>query len=205
MIEHYIRVAPRILPFLANRALMTSRFPDGVDNEGFYEKNAPRGPPEWVKIFRVASDSGGGVNYVVGNDLDTLLWLANLAALEIHVTLTRTGDIGKPDLLLFDLDPEPPAGFHDAVDVARVLREALESLGLKCYVKSTGKKGLHVLLPSPLYTTTARPGASFTKLGGSSPVSPISWSPSEQGPRSRGGSTSTTSRTPGGGSCARAR
>lgn len=148
VIKHYIRMAPRMLPFLEGRPVVMTRFPDGIEEEGFYGKNAPKGTPDWVEIFPVSSGSSEKVvNYVVCNDLDALLWLANLAALELHLSLSKAQSYDRPDLLLFDLDPKPPAGFSDAVGVAIVIKERLEILDLTGFVKTSGKKGLHILLP----------------------------------------------------------
>jgi bifunctional non-homologous end joining protein LigD len=146
VIEHYIQVAPQMLPFLKDRAVVVTRYPDGIMEEGFYGKDAPPGTPNWVRTHRVHSISADrDLEYVVVDDLDTLLWLANLAALEIHIPPSRIGS--NPDIMIFDIDPEPPSGFQEAVTVAETLRELLGSLGLESYVKTTGKKGLHVLLP----------------------------------------------------------
>jgi bifunctional non-homologous end joining protein LigD len=147
VIEYYIRVAPRILPFLRDRALVRNRYPDGVQAEGFYEKDAPHGTPGWVRTHAKYSKSAErDTSYVVCDDLDTLLWLANLASLELHMPLSRVTDTSKPDFVLFDLDPEPPAGLGDAVQAAILLREALEDRGVKPYVKTSGRKGVHVLI-----------------------------------------------------------
>jgi len=148
VIEYYIRIAPRMLRLLANRPLSLTRFPDGVDKEGFYEKDIPMGTPSWVKTFKRYSESAQrDIHYIVCNDLDTLIWLANLAALEIHMTLSRRDSFESPDLALIDVDPEPPAGYDKVVEVALLLNEKLDSLGLRSYVKTSGKKGLHVLIP----------------------------------------------------------
>jgi bifunctional non-homologous end joining protein LigD len=148
VIEYYIKVAPNMLKFLADRPLVTTRFPDGIDKEGFYEKNAPKGTPKWVETFRRYSKTAKrNLDYIVCNNLDTLLWLANLAALEIHIPLAKTYSYEKPDLILFDVDPEPPADINDAIEVAKLLKETLGNLSLTSYVKTSGKKGLHVVLP----------------------------------------------------------
>jgi len=148
VIGHYIRAAPRMLRFLEGRALVMNRFPDGVGKEGFYEKDAPKGAPDWVRIFTKYSETARrDVNYVVGGDLDTLLWMANLAALEINVPLSRVSSYDYPDLVLFDLDPEPPVGFAEAAAVSLMLKDELDGLGYKSFVKTSGKKGLHVVLP----------------------------------------------------------
>ncbi|MCW4005415.1 MAG: non-homologous end-joining DNA ligase [Candidatus Bathyarchaeota archaeon] len=147
-IEYYIKIAPKILPFLVDRPLVLTRYPNGVDKEGFYEKDAPKGKPDWVKTATLYSQTAKrDVHYVLCNDLDTLIWLANLAAVELHMPLSRANSREMPDFAFFDLDPEPPAAFADAVEVGLLLKEKLDDLGLLSYVKTSGKKGLHVLVP----------------------------------------------------------
>ncbi|TRO56672.1 ATP-dependent DNA ligase [Candidatus Bathyarchaeota archaeon] len=147
IIEYYVRVAPRMLPFLRDRALVRTRYPDGLEGEGFYEKEVPKGTPDWVETFTKYSASvGKDTDYVVCNDLDTLVWLANLAALEIHTPLSLISAVTEPDLMLFDVDPEPPAGLNEAMQAAIILRDYLETVGLKPFVKSSGKKGVHVVV-----------------------------------------------------------
>ena len=148
VIEYYIKMAPRMMGILADRPMVLTRFPDGVGKEGFYEKDLPLGAPSWVQRFKEYSESSQReINYVVCNDLDTLIWLANLAALELHVTLSRTKEFRKPDLALFDVDPRPPASMDDVVNVALLLKEKLDTLNLKSFVKTSGKKGLHIVVP----------------------------------------------------------
>ncbi len=156
VIEYYIRVAPNMLKFLEDRPLVTTRYPDGIEQEGFYGKDAPKGTPEWVKTFRRYSKTAKRyLDYIVCNSLDTLLWLANLAALEIHIPLSKARSYEKPDIILFDVDPKPPADINDSIQVAEQLKEKLESLSLSSYVKTSGKKGLHVVVPIiPKYTYT---------------------------------------------------
>ena len=155
IIEYYIKIAPRMLPFLKDRTLVRTRYPDGIGGEGFYEKDIPAGAPDWVQTFTKYSVSvDKETKYVVCNNLDTLLWLANLAALELHIPLSNIQAVAEPDLLLFDLDPEPPAGLKEAVQAALILREYLETLGLSSYVKTSGKKGLHIVV-------ALEPGISF--------------------------------------------
>jgi bifunctional non-homologous end joining protein LigD len=143
-----------MLDFLKDRMISMYRFPEGVNKEGFYEKDAPKGKPSWVKTYRRYSETAKrDVEYVVCNDATTLVWLANIAALEISIYLSKTYAYENPDLVLFDLDPEPPAGIEDATHVALLLKEKLDLLGLESYVKTSGKKGLHVILPIfPYYT-----------------------------------------------------
>ena len=148
VIAYYIRIAPRMLPFLSGRPLTMHRFPEGVDSEAFYEKDAPRGTPDFVDIFtRYSETADRDVHFIVCNNLDTLIWLANLASLEIHTTLAKAATYDTPDLLLFDIDPEPPLTFDDVIDVALILRENLEQGGIRSYVKTSGKKGLHIVIP----------------------------------------------------------
>jgi len=148
VIQYYIKIAPKMLSLLDKRPLMITRFPDGIDNEGFYEKDAPLGTPPWVSTFKTYSDSAQReLSYVVCRDLDTLMWLANLAALEIHMTLSRTDSFENPDLVLFDVDPEPPATCDNVVDTAILLKERLDDLSLKSFIKTSGLKGLHVVIP----------------------------------------------------------
>jgi bifunctional non-homologous end joining protein LigD len=148
VIEYYIKIAPKVLGFLADRPLVLTRFPDGVNHEGFYGKDAPQGTPSWVKTVKIYSETAKrDVNYILCNDLDTLIWLANLAAIEIHMPLSKADSREQPDFVFFDVDPEPPATFKEASAVALLLKEKLDEMGLESYVKTSGKKGFHVLIP----------------------------------------------------------
>jgi bifunctional non-homologous end joining protein LigD len=112
-IEYIIKMAPRMLPFLQDRPIVLTRYPEGAEEQGFYAKNAPMGIPNWVKTAKIYSDTvKRDVNYIICNDLDTLLWIANLDALEIHMPLSRIDALDKPDFAFFDIDPEPPATFQ---------------------------------------------------------------------------------------------
>jgi bifunctional non-homologous end joining protein LigD len=148
IIEYYIKTAPKMLGFLANRPLVLTRFPDGIDQKGFYEKAAPQGTPSWVKTVKIHSETAKRyVNYVLCNDLDTLIWLANLATIEIHMPFSKVDSREKPDMVFFDVDPEPPATYKDAATVALLIKEKLDKIGLESYVKTSGKKGLHIIIP----------------------------------------------------------
>ena len=148
VIEYYIKMAPKMLGFLAARPAVLTRFPNGVNEVGFYEKDAPSGTPSWVKVLRRYSESAEReIAYILCNDLDTLIWLGNLAALEIHITLSVASTFESPDFVLFDIDPEPPLGFDDVVDVALLLKQKLDDLGLRSYVKTSGRKGIHTVIP----------------------------------------------------------
>jgi bifunctional non-homologous end joining protein LigD len=148
VIEYYIRMAPRMLPHLEDRAVMLHRFPEGVDHEGFYEKDAPAGTPSWVTTAVHHSETADrDIHYIVCDRPETLAWLANLASLELHVTLSRVGNPRVPLFAFFDLDPQPPAQFPEAAEVALQLRDLLVEAGVRSYLKTSGKKGLHVLIP----------------------------------------------------------
>ena len=146
-------MAPKILPIIKDRPLVLTRYPDGIKDSqlgktSFFEKNAPEGTPAWVKLYPIYSPtSKRDVKYILCNDLDTLIWLANLAALEIHMPFSAIHEINKPDLLFFDVDPEPPATLSDAAEVALQLKDKLLALGLTPFIKTSGKKGLHVVIP----------------------------------------------------------
>ena len=148
VIEYYIKIAPRILNFLKDRLLVTTRYPDGINEEGFYGKDAPKGTPSWVETFRRYSKTAKrNLDYIVCNNLDTLLWLANLAALELHIPLAKKDSYENPDLVLFDVDPEPPANINNAIEVAKLVKEFLDDLSLVSFVKTSGKKGFHIVVP----------------------------------------------------------
>ncbi len=150
VIEYYIKMAPKILPVIANRPLVLTRYPEGVAGGAvsFFEKNAPEGKPDWVKTKTIYSPtSKRDVHYIVCNDLDTLIWLANIAAIEIHMPFSQIDSLEKPDLLFFDVDPEPPATLSDAAEVSLLLKEKLLDLGLTPFIKTSGKKGFHVVIP----------------------------------------------------------
>lgn len=157
VLTYYVRVAPFLLPFLHDRPLTMHRFPDGLLGEGFFEKDAPGGTPEYVDIFTHWSETAGrDVHFVLCNNLDTLIWIANLASLEVHTTLSTAASYTSPDLLLFDIDPEPPLTFDDVIDVAHRVRGHLEDNGIRPFVKTSGKKGVHIVVPlAPGYPFSA--------------------------------------------------
>jgi bifunctional non-homologous end joining protein LigD len=147
VIDYYTRIAPVLLPHLAGRAVTRKRYPDGVDGPVFFEKNAPRGTPEWVHVETLPSPGSSKnrdtIDYVVVDDLATLVWTANLAALELHTHLWRVGH-DRPDMVVFDLDPGPPATIVHCCEVACLLREVLREDGLEPLAKTSGSKGLQL-------------------------------------------------------------
>jgi bifunctional non-homologous end joining protein LigD len=148
VIDYYVRIAPAILPHLSGRALTRKRYPDGVDAEPFFEKNAPQHKPDWVKTAPIWSEGGHRtVHYILANDLATLVWLANLAAIELHPSLALAKDIKCPTELVFDLDPGPPANIVQCCQVAFWLREIFDHFGLQSFPKTSGSKGLQLYVP----------------------------------------------------------
>jgi bifunctional non-homologous end joining protein LigD len=148
VIDYYTRIAPVLLPHLRDRPLTLKRYPDGVEKGHFYEKRCPSHRPEWVRTAPVWSGRNeGDIDYCVADDLATLVWLANLADLEMHTPLARASDIETPTLVAFDLDPGPPATVVDCARVALDLREAFEHLGLQALPKTSGSKGMQVYVP----------------------------------------------------------
>jgi len=154
VIDYYVRIGPAILPHLKGRALTRKRYPDGVDGEPFFEKNAPMHKPDWVKTADIWSSSGRRtVHYILANDMATLVWLANLAALELHPSLALATDITCPTDMVFDLDPGPPATIVQCCQVALWLREIFEHLGLQSFPKTSGSKGMQLYVPLNTPTT----------------------------------------------------
>jgi len=148
VIDYYVRIAPAILPHLAGRALTRKRYPDGVEGEPFFEKNAPMHKPDWVKTAPIWSGRNRRtVHYVLADDLATLVWLANLAALELHPSLALAKDIECPTEMVFDLDPGPPANIVQCCQVGLWLREIFEHFGLQSFPKTSGSKGLQIYVP----------------------------------------------------------
>ena len=148
VIDYYARIAPVLIPQLAGRAVTLKRYPEGVDKEFFFEKNTTKYRPDWVKTAPVWSESNRrSVNYVLVNDLPTLIWVANLAAIELHPSLSRAADIESPTVIAFDLDPGPPANIVQCCQVGLWLREIFEHFGLQSFPKTSGSKGLQVYVP----------------------------------------------------------
>ncbi|HUJ90868.1 MAG TPA: non-homologous end-joining DNA ligase [Syntrophorhabdales bacterium] len=147
VLEYYRRVATFILPHLKDRALTLKRYPDGVEKEFFFEKRCPSHRPSWVTTTEIPQDDGEWMTVCLVNDLNTLIWVENLASLELHVPLARADSPETPDSMVFDLDPGDQAGLLDCARVALILRDLLSQLRLASYVKTSGKKGLHVYVP----------------------------------------------------------
>jgi bifunctional non-homologous end joining protein LigD len=148
IIDYYVRIAPALIPHLRGRALTRKRYPNGVDEEFFYEKNAPMHRPDWVKTAPIWSGRNRRtIHYILADDLATLVWLANLAAIELHPSLALAKDIECPTMMVFDLDPGPPANIVQCCQVGLWLREIFEHFGLQSFPKTSGSKGLQIYVP----------------------------------------------------------
>ncbi|MDG4790411.1 non-homologous end-joining DNA ligase [Micromonospora sp. WMMD1102] len=149
VIDYYTRVSEALLPHLRDRPLTRIRYPNGVDGNFFFEKNAPASTPDWVRLERLpvpGSTKGREMlDYVVCDDLPTLVWLANLAALELHTPQWQVG--ADPDLMVMDLDPGAPAGLAECCGVALLIRDRLAVDGVDSYPKTSGRKGMQLLCP----------------------------------------------------------
>jgi bifunctional non-homologous end joining protein LigD len=148
VIAYYTGIAETILPYLRDRPLTLKRYPDGVDKPFFYEKHCPDYRPDFVQTVNVDSQRNeGGISYCTVRDAATLIWVANLASLELHVLLFRADRPHRPTMIVFDLDPGAPANVLDCARVALDFREMLIHFGLECFVKTSGSKGLHIMVP----------------------------------------------------------
>jgi bifunctional non-homologous end joining protein LigD len=146
VIDYYARIAPYMLPHLKNRPITLKRFPDGVEAGFFYEKQCPVHRPDWVHIAPIES-STKLIRFCVIDDIPTLVWVANIASLEIHTYLAKGKTPDKPEFIAFDFDPGPPAGVLECIAVARRMRDMLAGMGLQSIPKVSGGKGLHVYVP----------------------------------------------------------
>lgn len=148
LIDAYADLAEVLLPHLRGRPVTLKRYPDGVEGKFFYEKRSPKHRPDWVRTARLPSDSAKGeIDYTLIEDLPTLVWAANLADIELHVALARADDQDHPESLVFDLDPGAPADVLTCADVALRIRALFTQLGLDCYPKTSGSKGIHLHVP----------------------------------------------------------
>ena len=154
VIDYYIRISPVLLPHLADRPLTLKRYPDGVAGGFFYEKRCPAHRPPWIETVPVWSDKHDSqINYCVANDLPSIVWAANLGDLELHTFLAKGKNVNQPTMIVFDLDPGPPANIIQCSQVAFWLKERLDEFGLKSFPKTSGSKGLQVYVPLNTPTT----------------------------------------------------
>jgi bifunctional non-homologous end joining protein LigD len=150
VVDYYARIAPAMIPHLNGRAVTLRRFPEGVDDPGaaFFEKRCPKHRPKWVKTARVeAGPHAGKIDFCVCDSLPTLIWMAQLAAIELHPSLSLSRAPKRPTVLAFDLDPGPPADIVQCCEVALRLREMFGHFGVESFPKTSGSKGLQVYVP----------------------------------------------------------
>ena len=148
VLDYYARIAPVMLPHLTGRPITLKRYPDGVDGAHFFEKNCPSHRPSWIPTHTVVVEAGRrSVGFCLIQEPAALVWTANLAAIELHPGLAVVGDLTRPTVMVFDLDPGPPAGLKECAEVALLLRDSLGVLGLKAVAKTSGSKGLQVYVP----------------------------------------------------------
>jgi bifunctional non-homologous end joining protein LigD len=152
LLSYYRDISPVLLPHLRDRAFTMKRFPDGIEGKHFFQKDAPSHMPEWIPRYRVETVSRGSgkartIDYPLVDDELALLWVVNMGTIDLNVPLSRVDRPGRPDAVLFDLDPAPPAGFAESVRVALLVKQLLDSVGLVGYPKTSGSDGMHVLVP----------------------------------------------------------
>ena len=147
LFAYYEAIAPWLLPFLKDRPLVLDRYPDGIEGKSFYQKNAPEFAPEWIRTETVWSDDGDKeTEYFVCDSVESLLYIANLGAIPLHVWSSRIGSLERPDWCILDLDPKE-APFKHVVRVARAIHRLCRRIELPCHPKTSGGSGLHVLIP----------------------------------------------------------
>ncbi len=148
VVDYYVRIAPVLIPHLTGRALTMKRYPEGVDAEYFFEKNAPMHRPDWVKTAPVWSESNHRtIHFILANDLPTIVWIANLASIELHPSLSMAAHVEMPTMIVFDLDPGPPANIVQCAQVGLWVRDIFEHFGLESFPKTSGSKGLQIYVP----------------------------------------------------------
>ena len=147
LIKYYTDVSPYLIPVIRDRPLTLKPFPDGISGPSFYQKDKPGFTPKWIESWTDHADRDGGIDYVLGNDLATLIWMANYTAIEIHPWLSRIDKPDHPDFAMIDLDPATGASWSDVKEAALIVRDILHGLDLEGFPKTTGSRGIHVLVP----------------------------------------------------------
>ena len=147
LIQYYADVAPFLLPHIRDRAMVMKRYPNGAHSEPFFMKRAPEPRPEWIRTCEIDHGSKGIINFPVIDDVPSLLWVINLGCIDLNQWYAFCDDVDRPDYVHFDLDPGDGATFDRVRDTGLIVRDALETLGMKPLVKTSGSKGLHVYVP----------------------------------------------------------
>ena len=147
VIHYYAAVAPALVPHVAGRCMTLKRFPDGVASQGFFEKRCPSHRPAWLDVAPGPGDRTGGVDYCLLEEPAALVWTANMAAIELHAPMALAVDLDVPRMVVFDLDPGPPAAIRECCHVALLVRQVLDAVGLQAWAKTSGSKGLQLYVP----------------------------------------------------------
>jgi bifunctional non-homologous end joining protein LigD len=147
LIQYYVDVAPVLLPHIKDRAMVMKRYPHGAGGEFFFMKRAPAPRPDWIRTCRIEHDSGNIIDFPVIDDVPSLMWVINLGCIDLNQWYATCDDVDRPDYVHFDLDPGEGATWERVLESARIVRDALETLGMPPLVKTTGSRGLHVYVP----------------------------------------------------------
>src|SRR6185295_4231205 len=147
LLRYYAQVSGYLLPHLVDRAMVMKRYPNGAGGEFFFMKRAPSPRPAWIELCSIEHGSGNIIDFPIIQDLPALLWVINLGCIDLNQWYARCDDVDRPDYLHFDLDPVPGATWENVLESALVVRDALTSLGMPCYPKTTGSKGIHIYVP----------------------------------------------------------
>ncbi|HEY5876774.1 MAG TPA: non-homologous end-joining DNA ligase [Ilumatobacteraceae bacterium] len=153
VIDYYARIAPVMLPHLEGRGITLRRFPNGVEQSGFFEKRCPKHRPDWVGAAVGPGDRNGVIQYCLFEEPAALVWSANLAAIELHAPMARAADLEAPLIMVFDFDPGAPAGMRECCQIALLVRDILGAVGLAGWCKTSGSKGLQLYVPLNTPTT----------------------------------------------------
>ena len=147
LLQYYANIAPVLLPHIADRAMVMKRYPNGIHGKFFFMKRAPEPRPEWIETCRIDHSSGNVIDFPVIQDLLALLWVINLGCIDLNQWYARCDDVDRPDYLHFDLDPGPEASFEKVLETAVIVHQALTTLKMPHYAKTTGSRGIHVYVP----------------------------------------------------------
>jgi bifunctional non-homologous end joining protein LigD len=163
ILEYYSVIAPFMLPFLKDRALTLKRYPQGVDQDFFFEKRCPKHHPDWIETAEVPYGDNKRISYCMTNNLESLMWVGNLASIELHVPMAKADSPQNPDSMVFDFDPGDGADVLDCAKVALIVRDLLLDVKLEGYTKTSGKKGLHLFVPLDPEKTTFKETKKFSR------------------------------------------
>jgi bifunctional non-homologous end joining protein LigD len=147
LIQYYAEIAPALLPHLTDRAMVMKRYPNGIEGDFFFMKRAPTPRPDWIELCTIDHGNGNIIDFPIVQDVASLLWVINLGCIDLNPWYARCADYNRPDFLHFDLDPVTGADFDRVRATAMLVKNALDSLGMQSYPKTTGSKGIHIYVP----------------------------------------------------------